>query len=57
MARCMFVSVLAALAHACAPGAQAQPTAPQRVGVVFEGGSAYQEMLEGLKDGLRELGT
>jgi len=49
-------SMLAVFALACASGAKAQSTGPSRVGVVFEGGTAYQEMLEGFKDGLRELG-
>jgi len=52
----MLVSAFAAFALACAVDARAQSTPPQRIGVVFEGGDAYQEMLEGFKDGLRELG-
>ena len=56
MPRCMLVTALAALALAFAPHARAQSTPPPRVGVVFEGGSSYLEMLEGFKSGLRELG-
>src|SRR5262249_4037326 len=44
------------LALLAAPlGAKAQPTRVYRVGVVHQGG-VYQQSVDGLRDGLRELG-
>ena len=51
----IFLCLLAALALAVVPAAHAQPRKPYRVGVIHEGG-AYFDAVEGLKDGLKELG-
>ena len=50
-----FISFLGALALATAATAEAQPHKPYRVGVIHEGGQ-YNATIDGLKDGLRELG-
>jgi putative ABC transport system substrate-binding protein len=49
------VCLLATLALAAIPSVQAQPRKPYRIGVIHEGGS-YLAAVEGLKDGLKELG-
>lgn len=50
----MFIS-LVVLSLAAVPIAQAQLQQPYRIGVIYEGGS-YNATVEGLTDGLRELG-
>jgi putative ABC transport system substrate-binding protein len=51
----IFVSLLVAISLAAMPPGQAQPQKPFRIGVVHEGGE-FNKMVDGLKDGLRELG-
>ena len=51
----ILLCLLAAFALAIVPTVQAQPRKPYRVGVIHEGGS-YLAAVEGLKDGLKELG-
>jgi len=51
----LFLSFLVALALAAGPTVQAQTHKPYRVGVIHEGGE-YNAIVDGLKDGLRELG-
>jgi putative tryptophan/tyrosine transport system substrate-binding protein len=51
----ILISFLAALALATVPTAEAQPHKPYRIGVIHEGGQ-YSATIDGLKDGLRELG-
>jgi putative ABC transport system substrate-binding protein len=51
----VFVCLLAALALAAFSSVHAQARKPYRVGVIHEGGS-YLAAVEGLKDGLKELG-
>ena len=55
MSNKIVVSFLAALVLAPVHFAQAQPAKVYRVGVVFEGGPFYA-VVDGLKDGLKELG-
>ena len=55
MSNKIVVSFLAALVLSSVHFAQAQPAKVYRVGVVFEGGPFYA-VVDGLKDGLRELG-
>jgi putative tryptophan/tyrosine transport system substrate-binding protein len=55
MTKKMVVALLATLALAFVHLAQAQSTKVYRVGVVLEGGPFYA-LIDGLKDGLRDLG-
>jgi putative ABC transport system substrate-binding protein len=52
----IFVPILATLVLASFFLAQAQQARIYRVGVIHEGGAAYYAAIDGLKDGLRELG-
>jgi putative ABC transport system substrate-binding protein len=51
----IFVFVVATMVLAVVPTVQAQPKKPFRVGVVHEGGE-FSQMVDGLNQGLRELG-
>ena len=55
MSNKLFVAFLAALVWGCFSFAQAQQAKVYRVGVVHEGGP-YTVVVDGLKDGLKELG-
>jgi len=55
MSKKLFVAFLAALVWGCFSFAQAQQAKVYRVGVVHEGGP-YTVVVDGLKDGLKELG-
>ena len=55
MCKRMLVPCLAALALASIHLAQAQQTNAYRVGVILQGGN-FSVVVEGLKDGLKELG-
>jgi putative tryptophan/tyrosine transport system substrate-binding protein len=55
MTKKTFAALLTALALACVDLAQAQQTKMYRIGVIHEGGT-FTAVVDGLKDGLRELG-
>jgi putative tryptophan/tyrosine transport system substrate-binding protein len=56
MSKKILVPVLATFVLASVNLAQAQQSEIYRVGVIHEGGAAYYAAIDGLKDGLREVG-